>query len=99
MKLSEQEAGAIKAETGLEPLPPEAPAQPDLEAHFGEHTFYVAEQGLFIFEPEAEEKADGEAADSARAVQLAVWTEQDGKKALAVIEPTPTDLVASLKAA
>lgn len=100
MKLTEQEAQSIQAETGLEPLPQDAPSQGELERHFGVHTFYVVEQGLFVFEPVAdvEDGANG-AADQARAVQVAVWSEQGGRKGLAPIEPQATELIASLKAA
>ena len=103
MKLTDQEAQSIQAETGLEPLPQDAPSQGALEEHFGQHTFYVVEQGLFVFEPVSAGDGDGAdpdgAADQARAVQLAVWAEQDGRKGLAPIEPQATELVASLSAA
>lgn len=99
MKLSEQEALSIRAETGMEPLPEAAPSQATLETHFGEHTFYVADQGLFVFEPVTDSDDGADAADKARAVQLAVWAEQDGRRALAPIEPQPTELIANLKAA
>jgi hypothetical protein len=95
MKLTEQEALSIQEATGLDPLSPDAAAQAGLESHFGEHTFYIAEQGLFVFE--RIEATNG--ADTAQAVCLAVWTEQDGKQALAVIEPQPTEVTVELKAA
>lgn len=95
MKLTEQEALSIHEATGLEPMPDDAAAQAGLESHFGEHTFYIAEQGLFVFE--RIEATNG--ADAAQAVCLAVWTEQNGKQALAMIEPQPTDVTVEIKAA
>jgi len=94
MKLTDAEAAKVKDATGLEPFPEDAPAAAELQNHFGEHTFYVATAGLFIFErdPKAEDAGD----DPARAIQIAQWTEQDGKQALAVVEPQATTTIVDL---
>lgn len=94
MKLSETQAEKVKEVTGLEPFPEDAPVAAELKDHFGDHTFYVAEAGLFVFEKD--EKAEDAGDDPARAIQIAQWTEKEGKQALAVVEPQATTTTVDL---
>lgn len=94
MKLNDTQAEKVKEATGLEPFPEDAPVAAELKNHFGDHTFYVAEAGLFVFEEDQNAEDGGE--KPARAIQIAQWTEKDGKQALAVTEPQATTTVVDI---
>jgi hypothetical protein len=59
---------------------------------FGDHTFYVGEEGLLIFEPvQTTEEND----TRAQLVLVAAWTDDD-KNALRPIEPQATTIVVDM---
>lgn len=86
MKLTEAQAERIKSQFGAEPLPTDEPAVDQLKDAFGEHTFYLDANGLIIFEPVEEQP------ESARAVVVAVWTDEK-KEQLAGVQPQETATV------
>lgn len=95
MKLSSQQVTSVKQELGADPLDAENPAMKSLLDAFGEHTFYVGGDGLFVFEPVNDPEASGE---PAQLVLVAAWTDEK-KNALTQVPPQPTDKVVDLAAA
>lgn len=91
MKLTDDQAAAVKETLGADPLPEDNPAMGELEKVFGEHSFYVGEDGLLVFEP-AEEKPD-----SGRLVLIAAWADEQ-KQGLQAVQPHPTDIVVDFDA-
>jgi hypothetical protein len=63
---------------------------PQLNDLFGEHTFFLDRNGLNIVEPA--EAAAGAAAQSAKVVNLANWSDDDST-GLELHEPETTDIV------
>ena len=94
MKLDERQLAAIEARTGAKPLPADDPAATHLTGAFGEHSFFLDPNGLYVFEgievPDAEHGAE-----PALLVQIAEWTDET-KSAIAPIEPKPADLIVDL---
>lgn len=95
MKLSSQQVAVVKDQLGADPLEDENPAMDSLKNAFGEHTFYVGMDGLFVFEPVNDPDESGE---PARLVLVASWTDEQ-KNALEKIPPRETDQVVDLSAA
>lgn len=91
MKLTDDQAAAVKQVLGADPLPEDNPAMGELEKVFGEHSFYVGEDGLLVFEP-AEEQAD-----SGRLMLIAAWADEQ-KQGLQAVQPQPTDIVIDFSA-
>ncbi|MEK9755078.1 MAG: hypothetical protein VW338_17945 [Rhodospirillaceae bacterium] len=50
MKLNERQLAAIEARIGAKPLPEEDPAATHLSGAFGEHSFFLDPNGLYVFE-------------------------------------------------
>jgi len=80
MKLNETQISKVRADTGLTPVGPETPALPELERLFGEHSYFIGEPGLIVFEPD--EDAGSSLKRPARGWRLARWVEHEGDKAL-----------------
>lgn len=91
MKLSDNQVKAIEEQTGLQPIPEDNPAMPQLKENFGDHTFYVDDRGLYVLE----NASDDETEDKATAVQVAAWTDEN-RTALQPHEPQATDAVFNL---
>lgn len=92
MKLSSQQVAVVKDELGADPLGEENPAMESLKNAFGDHTFYVGSDGLFVFESVNEPE---QAREPAQLVLVASWTD-DQKTALEKIPPQQTDKVIDL---
>jgi len=109
MKLNDQQVETIKDKTGLSPIPDAAAADSGLEGHFGDNTFYLDAQGVYVFE-ELETREDGAQAvvppgegkgDSVTASQIAAVERAEGdSEAVTVrsIEPQATTLTVELAA-
>lgn len=94
MKLTDQQVDRVRETTGLNPYPDDAPAAAELRSHFGDHTFYLDTNGLYIWEEEG--AADG-ASRPATAIQIAAVTKDaNGTPALMVVEPQKTSAVIDL---
>lgn len=50
MKLTKTQVATIEKKTGFTPVPDEAAAETGLAEHFGEDTFYLDAQGVYVFE-------------------------------------------------
>jgi len=82
MKLNDQQVENVKGQTGLHPIPEDNTATQRLTDHFGDHTFYLDANGLYIWEPDDEVDSGAQAAT---AVMLAVW----GDEEKTFLKPTP----------
>jgi hypothetical protein len=99
MKLTTDQTVAVQRQTGADPLPDDNPTMGQLQEIFGEHTFYVAEQGLVVPEPAADEQAEEPVEEgSVEFLLVAVWAGED-KQALQPIEPQRTGIKLELATA
>ncbi len=85
MKLNEHQMAVVRDQLGADPLPETHPSYPALTQAFGEHSFYVSDQGLLVVQQVPEAPQTG------RLVLVAAWTD-DSKSELGAIEPQPTEL-------
>ncbi|MBT6093387.1 MAG: hypothetical protein HOH04_00795 [Rhodospirillaceae bacterium] len=94
MKLDAQQLALVENQTGAKPVPADDPAVEQLSGAFGDHSFFLDPNGLYIFE--AVDLPDTEAGTSpALLIQVAEWTGED-KSAIGAIEPKPADLIIDL---
>ena len=98
MKLTTDQTVAVQRQTGADPLPEDNPTMGQLREIFGEHTFYVAEQGLVVPETTPEPAAPEAADDAVEFMLVAVWAGED-KQSLQPIEPQPTGIKLELATA
>jgi hypothetical protein len=94
MKLNDEQVQNVSKQTGLEPVPEDNPAVPKLQEHFGEHTFYLDANGLYIWEPVDDVE---EASEAAAAIMLATWGDEE-KTFLKPTPPTRSQVVVELAA-
>lgn len=73
-------------------IPDDHPVVPQLNRMFGEHTFFVDDDGLAIVEPV---DPAGTGAEAGQVVKLAHWNDA-GHTKLAPHDPQPTDLIVDL---
>lgn len=92
MKLNSHQIAAVKQDLSADPLDEENPAIGSLREAFGDHTFYVGSDGLFVVEPVEDTEHPGE---PAQLVLVAAWTDED-KKALQPVPPQQTETVVDL---
>ena len=76
----------------IQAVPDSNPAVPQLNKIFGEHTFFLANDGLHIVEP-AEATPNG--TQMGKVVKLASWRDAN-QTSLAPHKPVPTDIVVIL---
>lgn len=76
MKLTNTQITQVKDQLSAEPVPDDSPAADLLKQHFGDHTFYVDELGLHIFESySSEEDKSGDTCEILP-VRVASWTDE-----------------------
>ncbi len=82
MKLSSPQIEKICSQTSLEVVREDGSAAAELSRHFGEHTFFVDPNGLFVVEAENE-------GNKAQPLLVAEWGERtgDGQRQLLRTEP------------
>lgn len=99
MKLNQQQSEQIQQKTGLQPLPDELAAESGLTGHFGDNTFYLNADGIYVFE-EGGQPAEGSAAgaNAVTAIKIASVEETAEGDGVAVhgIEPQETTLTVEL---
>ena len=108
MKLSKQQVAAIRKKTGLKPLPEEAAEESGLAGAFGDQTFYVDPEGVYVFEPVEPPSGMGEPllaiqiAEIERAEAAEEESEsgdgEEGDVVLRPIQPRTTSLTVDLAA-
>lgn len=99
MKLTQQQAERIQEKTGLEPVPSEVAAESGLTGHFGDDTFYLNADGIYVFQQPGEPAAEPtEAASTVTAVKIASVEPSPEGDGVAVrsIEPQETTLTVEL---
>jgi hypothetical protein len=92
MKLTSSQVERTLGQFEAEAIPENHPVVPQLNNLFGEHTFFLDNNGLNIVEP-----AEGDRAglQSAKVVNLANWSDATSS-GLVPHEPEPTDVVIML---
>jgi hypothetical protein len=92
MKLSSASVEQTRNQITAQPIPANHPVVPQLTNLFGEHTFFLDEEGLLIVEP-ADPTQGGPSAG--RLVKLASWNDAN-RKTLAPHEAEATDVLVEL---
>lgn len=90
MKLSEHQIDHIEKRTSLLAVKRENSAFEKLIETFGEHTFFMNTDGLFIFARDREDAA------TAQLFAYAMWDEEDENKLLQLVNPLDAGLVLDL---
>ena len=88
MKLNPALVERALAQFEAEPIPDDHPAIPQLRGLFGDHTFFIDENGLNIVEP-APSRQPG--TQTGQVVNVASWADDD-PPSLTPHEPEPTDI-------
>lgn len=95
MKLSDDHIALLRNTIGLEPIDNSNPSIPQLERHFGDHTFYVNKEGLYVWE----RREDGQAGEEMIvAYRIASWADA-ANSSLTPRDPVEIDLVIDVSAA
>jgi hypothetical protein len=94
MKLTSVRVERAESQVEAQAIPEGHPAVPQLSKVFGDHTFFVDNDGLSIVEPIEPEQAD---AQTGKVVKLASWGDAT-RTTLTPHEPEPTDVVIALGA-
>ena len=93
MKLTSARVRQTLDQFQAQPIPSDHPAVPELNRVFGEHTFFVNEDGLHVVEV-AGPLRNG--AESGTVVKLARWKDEERTR-LAPQTPEPIDVVVILE--
>ena len=88
MKLTSAQVERTLSQFEAQAIPDNHPAIPQLTNLFGDHTFFLNDNGLSIIEPAPE------VPQAARVVNLANWSDEN---LLAPHEPEPTDAIIELE--
>jgi hypothetical protein len=92
MKLNDQQIAAVKASVNIDAIDAENPAVPELVKAFGDHTFFVVTEGLFILEEVDNPELPGTPAEF---ILVAGWANEE-KSALQGVRPTPSNTIIDL---
>jgi hypothetical protein len=93
MKLTAEQIDSVTSQFEAQAVPQDNRMIAELNNIFGEHTFFLDNNGLHTVEKLAEPEEAG--APIVRVVKLASWTDPDNRT-LAAHPPEPTDLVINL---
>jgi hypothetical protein len=93
MKLTAEQIDGVTSQFEAQAVPQDNRIIAELNNIFGEHTFFLDNNGLHIVEKLAEPEEAG--APMVRVVKLASWTDPD-HRTLAAHPPEPTNLVINL---
>lgn len=89
MKLSESQIRHVEGQTGATVIPQDHPSLSKLESSFGEHTFFIDDSGLHVWERPSDEETES---SKLVGIRLATWKD-DKRTALVQHEPAPTQVV------
>lgn len=92
MKLTLQQIEKIREHTGLDPISHAESVVEMLEGHFGDHTFYLDEDGLRIWESISEEESPTEKLQGYR---IASWA-GNARDSLVPHDPVPAGMAIEL---
>ncbi len=76
-------------------IPDDHPSLPQIKSRWGDHTYFLAVNGLNIVEPIEGREAGDSGVQEAAVINLATWTD-DTATALEPHEPEPTEVVVEL---
>ncbi len=90
MKLTPMQIAATRDSMNATPLPDDHPVMGQLKDAFGEHTFFLDQNGLSVFVEQSEVPEEVELPEGdPRLVLIAAWTDEN-RQALGPIEPVDT---------
>ncbi len=90
MRLSELQTRQVQEHTGADLIPDDNPTIPALRRSFGDHTFFIDNDGLHIWESVDEDTSDGA---KLIGVRIASWSDEE-KPSLVAHEPAPSHVLA-----
>ena len=93
MKLNATQVKRTLSQFDAEVLPDNHPAVPQLNSWFGDHTFFIDQEGLNVLEPAETPEVEGQVGE---VVSLASWSDAT-LTSLRPHEPEPTGLVIALE--
>ncbi len=93
MKLNSALVQRTLSEFDAQAIPENHPAVPQLNRVFGEHTFFLNNNGLHVVEPVETAQAEP---DAGKVIKLAEWGDAN-RSSLKPHEPQPTDVVIPFK--
>jgi len=93
MQLTDTQIKTVEKKTDLNAVKKEHTARGKLEEAFGEHTYFMNEDGLFVFV--RAEEAD----ETAHLLAFAVWDEEDKSRLLQLAEPASAGVALNLETA
>lgn len=99
MKLSAAQTNLVGQKLGLDVIDSQSEAQPHFEEAFGDHSFFVNSQGVFIIRDTAEEATvDGsDSQDQGRLFAVATWAEDKEDQLLLLAEPANVNVTIDLR--
>lgn len=86
MKLTDSQIDAVRRQLSVEPVEAGHPVQKELEAAFGDHTFYADPNGLHIIEMAEPAGAEPGQGVFGIVLQIAAW-ENENQESLQSIDP------------
>lgn len=89
MRLSEVQTQRVQEQTGATVVPEDNPSMPLLKQNFGDHTFFLDNDGLHVWESVDENPSDGA---KLVGVRIASWSEGE-ETALVPHEPAPSHVL------
>jgi hypothetical protein len=92
MKLNSDQVTRTLSQFEAQVLPDSHPAVPQLNSLFGDHTFFLNNNGLNVLEPAA---TTGREAEAGEVVNIALWSDET-QTSLRVHDPEPTGVVVTL---
>lgn len=92
MKLTPAQIDTVRQATGFSPLTEEQASESGLYIHFGDNTFYMDDQGIYVFEEVEVEGEPFEGEQPVTAVKIAAIepTENEGEVQVRSIQPLLT---------
>ena len=89
MRLSEPQILRVVGESGATAIPADHPAASELESNFGEHTFFVDNDGLHVWDCPSDTESES---SKLVGMRVASWSKEN-KNALVPHEPIPTQVI------
>ncbi|MBT7942715.1 MAG: hypothetical protein HN719_05080 [Alphaproteobacteria bacterium] len=96
MKLTKEQIDSVRKQLSVEPVEDDHPVQKELEAAFGEHTFYADPNGLHVIEKAEPAGVDPDQGMFGVIMQIATW-EGEAQESLQTIDPQQVGDVIALE--
>lgn len=95
MKLNRSQIAAVRRQTGLAPLPAEMSAEAGLAHKFGDQTFYVDREAVYVFEQIEQPSGD----EPLMAIKIARVSEAaENEVTVKAVHPRATSMIVDLAA-